>query len=98
MPNDLTTESGRVALAAEIVADIDAASVVLYDEGRRAHLGASVIGSPCSRALYYAFRWCWQEKFDGRMKRLFNTGHREEERFITYLTAIGFKVWAVMSA
>lgn len=29
------------------------------------------------------------------MLRLFNVGHREEERFVTYLRAIGFQVWDI---
>ena len=27
------------------------------DDGLRQHLGASLIGKPCERALWYAFRW-----------------------------------------
>lgn len=98
---DLTTQQGRADLAAQIVKDIDAASVEIYSEERRSHLGASEIGLPCSRELYYKFRWCWRDNYvnargedhHGRMLRLFNQGHREEERFITYLRRVGFRVW-----
>ncbi len=42
----------------------------------RKHLGASQIGHPCLRYLWYQFRWCAESKtsFDGRMLRLFETG------------------------
>lgn len=89
---DITTEIGRDQLAEKIKNDIEAACVELYSEGSRAHLGGSIIGEPCSRKLYYGFRWCFFEAFNGRMLRLFNVGHREEERFILYLRKIGFLV------
>ena len=69
-----------------------------YEERRgeelRAHLGASLIGHPCSRALWYGFRWALNKDFDGRMLRLFETGQREEERLIRDLRRIGVEVSA----
>lgn len=61
--------------------------------GHRPHLGGSQIGNPCSRALWYMFRWCDQAEFDGRMIRLFETGDLEEDRFVKELRAIGVTVW-----
>lgn len=58
----------------------------------RPHLGASVIGEPCERRLWYKFRWCEQEVFDGRMLRLFETGHLAEPRFEKNLVACGCEV------
>lgn len=55
-------------------------------------LGASILGQECERRLWYAFRWCASEKFDGRMLRLFDRGQREEQRFIEELRGIGCKV------
>lgn len=56
-------------------------------------LGASQIGRECERELWYSFRWCGSgAKFDGRMKRLFNRGHREEAVFTEELRAIGLQV------
>lgn len=63
----------------------------LADEPRK-HLGISEIGEPCSRKLYYKFRWFKFEKFDGRMMRLFKRGHREEEKFINLLEGAGLRV------
>lgn len=64
-----------------------------YDDGHRSHLGASLIGSECSRKLWYTFRWVKAEQFDGRQLRLFQRGHLEENRFIEYLRGIGCTVW-----
>jgi hypothetical protein len=55
-------------------------------------LGASQIGQECEQRLWYAFRWCAVEQFDGRMVRLFNRGHREEALFTEELRGIGCKV------
>lgn len=61
---------------------------------RRPHLGASVIGKPCKRAIWYSYRWCMEPKTqkDGRMLRLFQTGHREEARIIQELRDNGINV------
>lgn len=64
------------------------------DTGHRAHLGASVIGHPCTRHLWLLWRWCETERFDGRMLRLFDTGKREESRVHEELRGIGCEVWA----
>lgn len=58
-------------------------------ERSRGYLGASSIGVPCDRALWYSFRHCGSESFDGRMYRLFDTGHKEEARFAQDLRDIG---------
>lgn len=80
-------------LAKRISEDIDLYCQKTYDGGHRNHLGASLIGRECSRYLWYVFRWCHHHKFDGRKQRLFNRGHREEDRFIEWLEGIGAKVW-----
>lgn len=48
----------------------------------------------CERHLWYLFRFAVVagEVFDGRMLRLFETGHREEERMVRDLKAIGLDV------
>lgn len=81
-------------VAKRAMKDIDAYCETAYDDGHRKHLGASLIGRDCKRFLWYVFRWCHKEKFDGRMQRLFQRGHKEESRFIEYLEGCGFKVWA----
>lgn len=59
----------------------------------RRHLGASIIGEACRRKQWYIFRWAAKELFSGRMLRLFNRGHLEENRFVGFLRSIGAKVW-----
>ena len=60
----------------------------------RKHLGASQIGHPCLRYLWYQFRWCAESNtsFDGRMLRLFETGNREEDRLLKNLADIGIDI------
>lgn len=56
-------------------------------------LRCSQIGEPCDRSLWYAFRWTTSIKpHEGRVERLFQTGHREEIRMIADLLAIGCEV------
>lgn len=64
-------------------------------QGHRPHLGASLIGKPCERALWYTFRWAKTPTFDGRMLRLFNRGQLEEARFVEELRGIGATVYEV---
>ena len=58
-------------------------------EERRPYLGCSTIGEECRRKLWLGFRWADSPTFPGRILRLFETGHREEERLIENLKAIG---------
>lgn len=65
------------------------------DKGRRMHLGASLLGRECRRALWYSFRWCTDLIHDGRLLRLFDRGQQEEERFVSDLRAVGVTVHTV---
>ena len=91
-------------IAAKIKRDIDDYAIRTYFEAHRNHLGASLIGHECSRYLWYVFRWCGQEEGRGdtpedarknlaRMQRLFNRGHREEDRYVEFLKGIGAQIW-----
>lgn len=62
----------------------------VYRPSRR--LGASIIGKACERAIWFDFRWVTTQSFDGRMLRLFGTGHMEEPRFANDLRSIGCEV------
>ena len=88
MPTNLSNTDLQ-ELKANIEARLEEWSVDHYKQEPRAHLGISEIGEPCSRKLWYKFHWVAFEEFSGRMLRLFNRGHREEERYISYLEAIG---------
>lgn len=65
------------------------------DKGRRAHLGASVLGRECRRALWYTFRWSTDLVHEGRILKLFDRGQQEEERFASDLRAAGVTVHLV---
>lgn len=61
-------------------------------EAPRSYLGWSEIGGPCDRALWYSFRWAGRAPVEGRLARLFQTGHLEEDRVLAELRAIGCEV------
>jgi hypothetical protein len=71
---------------------IYAAYEARQDNGWRPHLGGSVIGTKCERALWYGFRWATKKRHPGRLLRLFQTGHLEEPRLVDDLRAIGCEV------
>ncbi len=57
-------------------------------------LRCSKIGEECERSLWYDLRWTTPlERHEGRVERLFQTGHREEQRMIADLRAIGMVVY-----
>lgn len=63
------------------------------EDSYRDHLGFSGIGNPCDRAIFYSFRWATKRHHNGRLLRLFETGHKAEERFIADLRRAGIKVY-----
>jgi len=64
-------------------------------DGFRDHLGASIIGKSCARALWYDFRWVTPARHSGRLLRLFETGQLEEDRLVRNLRATGATVLEV---
>lgn len=48
------------------------------DTSRRGYLGASQIGAPCSRQLWYDFRMAAPKRFDADTLKRFEDGHRGE--------------------
>lgn len=62
------------------------------DDGDREHLGASLIGKPCMRELWYSFRWAMITVAEGRMQRLFGIGNMMEDRLADDLRRIGCNV------
>ena len=63
--------------------------------GFREHLGASLIGRECKRSIWYSWRWATAVRHPGRILRLFQTGHRAEERFVADLRSAGVTVYEV---
>ena len=62
------------------------------EDGRRKHLGGSLIGRDCDRQLWYIFRWAFNKKHDGRLLRLFMRGHKEEFTFVDELKSVGVEI------
>lgn len=58
-------------------------------EKPRGHLGASVLGRECKRALWYGFRWTTPANFPGRVLRLFQRGHVEEDLLASEIRSAG---------
>lgn len=63
------------------------------EERHRSHLGCSVLGQECGRAIWYDFRWATASNHSGQMVRLFNRGHLEEGRFLALLLMLGCQVY-----
>lgn len=61
----------------------------------RSHLGASTIGRECERELWLTFRWADYPQYEGRLLRLFNSGHLAEPRFVADLEAAGVTVHTI---
>ena len=78
--------------AEQTMAAVEAAVVAKADDGLRPHLGASLIGRDCERALWLTFRWARKQSHDARMLRLFARGQREEQVFIDLLRDAGIQV------
>jgi hypothetical protein len=89
------TFNTRFKLATLTLAAIDASVSAQHVSGFRPHLGASLIGNPCHRAIWYGFRWCTASKHDARMLRLFERGHNEESRLGVYLRKAGMTLHQV---
>lgn len=60
--------------------------------GHRTHLGASIIGQRCQRAIWYSFRWVKAPTFTGQTLRLFDRGHSEETKVYYWLKESGFEI------
>lgn len=77
--------------ADQILKQIEAASDALLTSKARAYLGPSSLGT-CKRATWYKFRQAHVVRHGGRMLRLFNRGHLEEDRICRWLLAAGWGV------
>jgi hypothetical protein len=78
--------------ASPTVSAIYAAYEAASDANWREHLGASLIGTECERAVWYSFRWATRARHTGRLLRLFETGNLAEARFVADLRRIGVTV------
>ena len=72
------------------------ASYVRKNEGsfRLTRIGASEIGEECVRAIWLSWRGAADSVFEGRILRLFKTGHIQEDRMLEDLRNAGLEVWS----
>lgn len=82
-------------LGEQVLKAIEAHQEQNQESSFRRHLGASAIGGKCAREVWFGFRWAKRIYHEARMLRLFNRGHYEEPRFVSYLQAVGATVWTV---
>lgn len=64
----------------------------------RPYLGMSQLGGECWRALWFYFRWCEYSSYDGKVARIFQTGHDAEAKMIKDLESIGVQCWDTLDA
>lgn len=81
----------EVAMVGQIYEAIEKAEKSPF---RLARIGASGIGEDCLRASWLSWRGYAESSFDGRMYRLFRTGHLQEDRIIEDLRRAGYEVWS----
>lgn len=62
-------------------------------ERHRLHLGASLIGHDCDRYIWLTWRWAMTPEIEGRIRRLFDTGSREELRILEELKTVGVELY-----
>ena len=56
-------------------------------------LGSSFVGEECLRNIWLDWRGFNRKDFDGRILRLFGTGHWQEDRVVEDLRRAGYQVW-----
>lgn len=81
--------------ATKTLAAINAKLEADQDKEHRLHLGASVLGHECGRAVWYGFRWAAMEEFAGKQLRLFDRGNEFEPRAVEWLRLAGMEVWDI---
>jgi hypothetical protein len=62
-------------------------------DDRLSRIGSSSVGNECMRAVWLQWRRYAVSEFDGRMLRLFGTGHWQESRIVDDLRRAGFEVF-----
>lgn len=86
---DFTQEIWKRTISARIKDATYAYLKSVSDSGFRTHLGASVIGHPCLRSVYYHFRWFKRDDHNGRSEGIFQDGHNFEAEMRRILSQMG---------
>ncbi|MER2528524.1 MAG: hypothetical protein ABTR07_11405 [Candidatus Competibacter denitrificans] len=76
------------------LAAVDAALVDRGPEAPRPYLGASALGNPCDRALWYAFRWAREVRLSAKALKAIADGHHGETLMADRLRLVpGVTLW-----
>lgn len=81
-------------IAKKTISAIYAAYESMPQTPQSPHIRCSEIGHECYRYIWFKYNWCFEQEFEGRMLRLFDTGNKEEARVYADLERIGCKVVA----
>ena len=71
---------------------LDAAIEALHTDEHRPYIGASSIGNPCSRAIWYGYKGHQGKPFEAKLLRTFEIGKRLEGMIINFILKAGFTV------
>jgi CRISPR/Cas system-associated exonuclease Cas4 (RecB family) len=76
------------------LAAVDTELELRQDTRPRPYLGASILGDPCPRKLWYQFRWAPRKAFDAATLKRFEDGHRGEDLQAERLRLVeGIELW-----
>ncbi len=62
------------------------------NDPHRPYVGASSIGSPCERAIYYSYHGAPRAEFSPTTRATFDVGHKLEELMLDYVELAGMQV------
>ncbi len=92
---DFNQSYWRRTVAERVKEQFDKHALLNVGDGYRSHLGASLIGTACTRSLWYHFRWFKSQIPIARMASLFNQGHRIEKLIVDTLKDLGAEFYHV---
>lgn len=99
-PSPISSDDPNFAslVEARLIAFDEEYAIETHPAKHRSHLGASAIGEECWRKLWYSFRWVKLQQAEGRMRRLWNRGNREESEFEEFLIWAGVRIQSINPA
>lgn len=71
---------------------VDRLEKLIFHSAKRDYLGASQLGDPCDRKIYYDMNGDEEETYDYQKNDIFERGHLEEPRIFAHLKRINIHV------
>lgn len=73
--------------------DVTLAEKSMKAEKPRNYLGASLVGNPCERKIWYEYNGVPKsDQIDGKTWRIFGRGHTMETQIVRWLQKVGFEI------